>query len=216
MKCTWLRYSSLLILFYLILTVNTMAYWPTANQDESISLLNEKTAKLIGKIYLLSDPLNDPNELVSFVKEHPEYFKEDGLLVRCTRMLGTWMLDQKKSSLNRESIPEVKNKLAECRISEEYAIDLLERFQKSEVDLIDLGNELIWLSDILPGLARGDLKNYLCTQTTFRKDCRKLMSRQSCIHNSDPEVAEIITENVHCLQQIAADQVSLLAILSKL
>jgi hypothetical protein len=216
MKCIWLRYSSLLILLYLTHTVNTMAFLPSANQDESDSLLNDKTARLIGKIYLLSDPMNDPNVLVCFVKEHPKYFKEDGLLVRCTRMLGTWMLDQKKSSLNRESILEVKNKLAECRISEEYAVDLLEKFQKSDIDLIDLGNELIWLSEVLPCLVRGDLKTYLCTQTTFRKDCRKLMSGYKCLHNSDPEVAEIITENIHCLQQLAADQVSLLAIISKL
>ncbi len=216
MKRICLRYSSLLILLCLIFQVHLTAFSLPLNQDESECLFNKKTAWLIGKIYVLSDPMNDPNELVILVKEYPEYFQEDGLLVKSTHMLGTWLLEQKKSSINLESILEVKNKLADCRISEEYAIELLARLKESDIDFMDLGHELIRLSEVLPCLVRGDLKTYLCTQTNTRKECRKIISRYKCIHISDPEVAEIITEDTHCFQQLAGDQISLLAIISKL
>lgn len=165
---------------------------------------------------MLSDPMNDPNELVCFIKDHTEYFHENGRFVKSIRILGTWMLDQKKSTLDKESILEVKNNLVDCQISEEYAYQLLIRFRNSDVKFTDLGNELIWLSEVLPCLAHGDLKTYLCTGTEFRNNHRKIMSWCKCVHNSDPEVAEIITKDNHCFLQEAADRISLLAIISKL
>jgi hypothetical protein len=216
MKTILSRYLSLFILFYLLLSTRGSAFSPSTIQDESECIFNKKTARLIGEIYMLSDPMNDPNELVCFIKDHQDYFMEEGILVKSTLQLGTWMLDQKKSSLDMESILQVKNKLVDCQISEAYAFELLVRFRKSNVNFIDLGRELIWLSEVLPCLARGDLKTYLCTGTEFRNNFGNILSWYKNIHNSDPEVAEIITNRKPCSRPVTADQISLLAIISKL
>jgi hypothetical protein len=185
-------------------------------QDDDECLFTKKNARLVGEIYVLSNSMNDPMELLSYIREHKEDFTEDGIAVKLTWTLGIWMVQQDKSSLNRKRINQAKDKLAECQITEEYAYNLLKRLHKSEVSLSDLGNELILLSRILPCLARGDLISYLEMRPECKDNLKDCIIEYEGLHNSDPQVAQIITKKKNCYRRIMADQISLLALISEL
>jgi len=216
MKSLWTRYPTLLLLLFCMSSNDLQANNIIKVQDENECLFTKKNARLIGEIYVLSNPMNDPMELVAYIQEHKAYFIEDGIAVKITRALGEWMLVQEKTSLNMKNIHQVKDKLAECQISEEYAYKLLKTFRKSDVKLSDLGKELILISRILPCLARGDIKSYLCTRQECRDNLSKCISRYAVQHNSDPQVAEIIMKKKDCYRRVMADQISLLALISDL
>ncbi len=216
MKPFHLIFLYISLLAYNCLPVDSVADTLISQRDNKECLFNKETARMIGEIYVLSNPLNDPNELAQYIQDHLEYFLEDGIAVKSARALGNWMLELDKSSLNMETIHQMKKKLADCKIPPEYAGRLLTQLCKSNISFTDLGNELIWLSNVFPCVARGDLKTYLCTGPEFRNNLKKILSFYKELHNSDPEVAEIILKNKNCLRQIIADQISLLAIISGL
>jgi len=216
MKPVYPIYLTFFLLFYCYLQVDGLANTITSQRIDNECLFNKETARMIGEIYVLSNPLNDPNELVQYIQDHLEYFLDDGIAVKSARALGNWMLEQNKTSLDKETIHEVKNKLIDCQIKEEYACKLLTQFCKSDINFTELGNELIWLSKVLPCLARGDLKTYLCTGTEFRKNLRIIISWYGTSHISDPEIAEMIMKDRNCYRRVMADQISLLAIISDL
>jgi hypothetical protein len=163
-------------------------------QNDEECMFTKKNARLVGEIYVLSRSMNDPMELIAYVKEHKEYFTEEGIVIKLTRTLGQWMVQQKKTSLNRKRIRQIKEKLQECQISQEYAYKLITRLRRSDVNLSDLGNELILLSRILPCLADGDIKSYLNRRPECRDNFKNCILQYEVLHNSDPQVAQIITK----------------------
>ena len=87
---------------------------------------------------------------------------------------------------------------------------------KSDIQLDELGKELIWLANILPGLTRSDMKAYLMTGTPLRSNMKKIIPVYEALEPTDPEIAEIILIDKNLYYQEMADQISLLALISKI
>lgn len=177
-------------------------------------LFNHKTAFLLGKLYDLSSPVKDPNALASFIQHRWEYFMEDGILIKSTRALGYWMLYQDKESFDEHTIDRIRNKLINCDISPDSACKLLLQFKNGDVDFSVLGNELIWLADVLPEMARGNMLLYLHTGTKLRSNIRKIIPIYRSIAKSDPQIATGILEDIDNYDKVSGEQISLLALIS--
>ena len=188
-------------------------WYPEGEMEHSISS-KAINAKILGDVYILSNPMNDPNELIQYIQRNPKYFRNDGAITVAARNLGNWILSNDVRSLEGNCLEKIKNQLEKENFSQEYASDLLSEIKKSQFDCKSLGKDLIWLSEFLPDLSEGNLKEYLCAGTEIRQQLRMAIPLYQVIHNSDPEIAELILKDKNCYYQKMADQIQLLALLS--
>jgi hypothetical protein len=173
------------------------------------------TARILADVYLLSNPMNDPNELIQYIQDKPEYFRQNGAVTVAARNLGNWILSNNIRSFEEDCLEKIENQLQKENFSKEYASDLLSEIKKSKFDCNSIGKELIWLSKLLPELSKGNLKEYLNTGTEIRQQLRMVIPLYQVMHNSDPEIAELILKDKNCYHQKMADQIQLLALIAQ-
>jgi hypothetical protein len=188
--------------------------WVTNEDINSHSNSIGRTAEILAEVYMLSNPMNDPNELLGYIQSKPKYFREKGTVTIAARNLGNWILSNNVLSFEEDCLAKIDEKLKKENISGNYAISLLSDIKKSKFDCKSIGRELIWLSEILPKLSNGNLEEYLYTGTEIRLQLRKVVPLYEVMHNSDPEIAELILKDKNCYHQKMADQIQLLAIIS--
>lgn len=190
---------------------------PTWNNNREIGQhipSKEITARILADVYMLSNPMNDPNELIQYIQSNPKYFRKDGAITVAARNLGNWVLSNDVRSLEDNCLEKIKKQLEKENFSKEYASNLLSEIKKSQFDCKSIGKELVWLSELLPDLSEGNIKEYLCTGTEIRQQLRMVIPLYQVMHNSDPEIAELILKDKNCYYQKMADQIQLLALLS--
>lgn len=175
---------------------------------------NALIAQTLGEVFVLSNPMNDPNDLVRYVQAHPGYFEKDGCITRAASDLGNWILNNGIHDFKENCIQQLHNKLMKEGIPVSYANELLFEMKKSSFGCTIIAEELIWLSGILPQLSEGDLTGYLYTGTVLRQKLIKSISLYETMHNSDPEIAELILKDKNCYHQKIGDQVQLLVLIS--
>jgi len=173
-----------------------------------------KIADILGEVYVLSNPLNDPNELLAYVQSKPEHFGENGAISIAARDLGNWILANNVIGLEEDCLAKIERRLKSDNISREYASQLLSDIKKNKFNCKSIAAELIWLSENLPQLAEGNLKGFLNSGTDIRLQLKKVLPLYEAMHISDPEIAEIILKDKNCYYQKMADQIQLMALIS--
>ena len=179
------------------------------------SLSYWKIADILGDVYVLSNPFNDPNELMAYVQERPDYFGEKGAITLAAKDLGNWIMNNNVTGINEDCLVKIQRRLNRTNISQEYASQLLSGISKNNFNCKAIARELIWLSEILPVMAEGDLKSYLLSESEIRLQKNEGVSICDAMQISDPEIVEIILKDKNCSYQKMADQIQLIALLSK-
>jgi hypothetical protein len=174
-----------------------------------------KIADILGDVYVLSDPLNDPNELLAYVQEKPEYFGANGIITRAARDLGNWILENNVIGLEENCLVKIERRLNHNDIPREYASQLLFGIKKSDFNCKLIAKELIWLSETLPHMAEGDLLSYVYSRANAQLKPKEVLPMNEVMHISDPEIIEIIQNDRNCYHQKMADQIQLMALISK-
>jgi hypothetical protein len=174
-----------------------------------------RIADILGEVYVLSNPLNDPNELLTYIQSKPEYFEENGIITLAAKDLGNWILENNIMGLEENCLAKIERRLERDDISREYASKLLSEIKKRNFNCKLIAEELIWLSENLPHMAEGDLKSYLYSGADIRLQPKELSTIYEAMQISDPEIAEIIQNDKNCNHQKMADQIQLMALISK-
>ena len=171
-------------------------------------------ADILGEVYMLSNPLNDPNILMAYVQSKPEYFGQNGIITLAARDLGNWIMANNVLGLEEDCLAKIEKYLRPDDLSLEYASQLLTDIKKNKINCEAISAELIWLSENLPKLANGNLKDYLYSGTDLRTQLKNVLPFYEAMHSSDPEIAEIILKDRNCYQQKISDQIQLMALIS--
>ena len=188
--------------------------WYHSSDIEQYSISNEKTARILAEAYMLSDPMNDPTELITYIQSKPKYFKKNGAVTVAARNLGMWILSNNMESFEEDCLERIKKQLKNEDFSKKYASCLLSEIKQGKVDCKTIAKELLWLSDILPELSEGNLYRYVYTNAEIRQQLRSALPMYNLMHNSDPEIRELILRDNNCYYKKMADQVQLLALIS--
>ena len=179
------------------------------------SISYARIADILGDVYVLSNPLNDPNELMAYVQDRPEYFGTNGIITLAAKDLGNWILENNVTELVENCLEKIERKLQRDDISREYASQLLSGIRNKNFNCKLIARELIWLSENLPHMAEGDLKSYLYSETGIRLQKEEVMPLYEAMQISDPEILEIILKDKNCNHSKMADQIQIMALLSK-
>jgi hypothetical protein len=183
--------------------------------DRFPAISYSRIAHILGDVYVLSNPLNDPNELLAYVQNQPEYFGENGVITLAAKDLGNWILENNVMELEEDCLAKINRHLKHDDISRDYASQLLSGIKRSNFNCELIANDLIWLSENLPLIAEGDLKSYLYSGADIRLQLKEILPLFETMQISDPEIAEIILNDKNCYHQKMADQIQLMALISK-
>ena len=199
-----------LLCFQRVKNINTLAY-----DGSSPIFLNVRTAGILAEAYVLSNPLNDPNIFREYINNYPTYFQEDGLIIQSAKNLGMWMQQHNKDEFDAKCKKILRKRLRSSNLSPEYVRQLMTEIKKDDFNCQMIADELIWLSEIIPELAKGNCKRFLCERPVERYNFRVQKICENVFHNSDPEIAEIISNDNNCVQKKMADQLLLLALIAR-
>jgi hypothetical protein len=174
-----------------------------------------KIADILGDVYVLSDPLNDPNELLAYVRKKPDYFGKSGVITLAAKDLGNWILKNNVMGLEENCLAKIERHLMRNDIPREYASQLLSGIKKNNFNCKQIAKELIWLSENLPHMAEGDLRTYLYSGADTQLKPKETLPVYEAMQISDPEIIELIQNDKNCFHQKMADQIQLMALISK-
>jgi hypothetical protein len=128
---------------------------------------------LLAQKFQRTRPINDPHPaLVQDVSSYPDVFKESSSVIVCARALGALLIERGVVSFNPNAYSDVMKRFGGTRAAE-FAPQVAQSLNKDALYFIALGQELQWLSQVLPAAVRGDWGPYLSTGTLFRQTTRQ-------------------------------------------
>lgn len=155
-------------------------------------IIDSEIALLLGKVYTLASLLlEDYSELEQFVEEHPYLFSEQSNLIKASEKLGN-MLMNTAQGMNREiDYSDAYDNAILCGSPHDQAHKIELDVTKDATDLYMDGEELVWLSKVLPEAALGNWYSFNNTGTD-----RRLILRPIWIEmKNDPFFESILVSN---------------------
>ena len=156
---------------------------------------DEVTSRLVAQAYVLSIPImGRENELVPLMRSNPGYFTEGGRAIHCMQSLGTALVQGGVAKSNQFSGysaterfgPMMPNGLAHLP----GQVDDSMRSYGS--DMLIMGQELLWLSRVLPPAAQGNTTPYNTTGTDSRQMAAQVLPIYQMLCRMDPSICQMM------------------------
>jgi len=206
-----------LLLIFISVTILYVYAQQNSYPSEDLDLKSQydySIAQVLGEVFILSNPWNDPNELAEYIDKNASYFTPSSTMIITMREVGNWLLSNDKATIQEKCRKSLDDLIRKYELPEDYSKKIIEDFKASNINCQSLGNELLWLAENLPKLKDGELYGYLEAAGDHRSEIQKLLAVHMPQNISDPEVEEIILNDNHCRDKELADQICLIALLS--
>ena len=181
--------------------------------NKNNSSCNEETARLLGRVYYLSNPLSDHAEFVTFIQENASYFSRNGSAIKCATALGNRLIKLGLRSFNKEDYDHAYERTLEMGGSMEQARDVASSINQGAVDLFIMGKELVWLAKVLPSATEGDWNLFETSGTETRNQIRQVLPMYKIILEMDPSTAQMVNSVMKQFQPIAEKQVEMMVLM---
>ena len=163
---------------------------------------DEATSRIVARVYVLSIPLLSSNdEFFRIVETNPDAFAEDGLVVRCMRTVGRGLAQQGASAMQTyrtgSAVERFGGMMPEGLSHLPGQVD--SSLQSYGTDVYAMGEELVWLSQVLPAVSRGDRAPYNAGQTTSRQLARQAIPVYQMICQMDRSMCQVM---FNAIQQV--------------
>jgi hypothetical protein len=134
---------------------------------------NANDATFWAEAFILSNPvITSVNELQKFVEMHKDELRNDSPLINCASLVGRKLLDKGASMYSRDDQTRVYNNMISIGTPAHEATRIANEFNAGAYDAMMIGEELIWLAEVLPQAAEGNWTPYQTTGSERRKAAR--------------------------------------------
>ena len=197
-----------------------LACWPHDNgeghtskpgESEQSSACQERAARALGRVYWLANPLSDPADAVRYVLKDPVMFASDGPAIRCAEKLGNWLLQAGLSSISQGDRDLIYERALKMGSTARQADEVARSVSSGAVDAFVMGQELLWLAQVLPQGASGNWDPYLSTGTPTREQARQLLPVYRQLLVQDPAMVQIMDDMMAQFGPIVEEQIVTLA-----
>lgn len=122
------------------------------------AVADEYVARVVARAYFYDHPLA-VEEMEALVSQNKDLFEPNGPAIRCMRSLGTGLLQAAFNAYDQKAL----EKAYRSGAPPDIARDVANLVNDSAIKLAWLGQELIWLSEVLPYGAQGNWVPFLTT-----------------------------------------------------
>jgi hypothetical protein len=170
-------------------------FFSTHTAALSAMLCDDQSARLVARAYVLAIPLlSRENELIPLLDENKAYFLEGGGATRCMQALGAALMRGGSSGAvlgNGYSATErFGGSMPQGLEHLPGQVDASMRGYGS--DMLTMGQELLWLSQVLPPAVDGDYEPYNTTSTPNRQMIAQAVPLYQMLCQMDPEVCQVM------------------------
>jgi hypothetical protein len=139
---------------------------------------------MLAKAYVLSFPVNEKENfprLIAFLMENDPGLDENSKLIKCTKFLGNSLVQSGLQNYIRENQDEARERMYNIGSGAGVDPEITERAYQdmagsdTNLEMIDLGKELLWLADVLPPAVQGNNEPYFTTGTDSRQIIRQYL-----------------------------------------
>jgi hypothetical protein len=181
---------------------------------------NEADATLLAEAFYLAMPLweipgLDPPESFEDLIERtgPEHFSAAQGVVQCANALGQFLVIRGLSAYDPKAYDRA---MAVAPAGAEHlAPEVAQSLNSGSVDLVQMGQELIWLSQVLPQMAKGDFTDFNESGTMARQMFRQALPQLKLMFAMDRQAAgifrSVMSSYSGVFSQLAREQVLMMA-----
>ena len=155
----------------------------------------EISSRLVAKSYVLTIPLlGRDNEMIPLMQSNRGYFTQEGGAIRCMQRLGAALVQgglARSSEFSGSSATELfGGSMPEGLGHLPGQVDASMRSYGSE--MFTMGQELIWLANVLPAAAQGDYTPYNTTGTDTRRMMYQVLPMYQMLCQMDPSICQMM------------------------
>lgn len=178
------------------------------------SVYDDATARLVARAYVLSIPLLfKENDLIPLMAENKAYFVEDGKAIRCMRALGNALIQHAlavgQQTGGRSATEIFGGSMPEGLEDLPGQVDASMRSYSN--DTFTMGQELLWLSQVLPSAAEGDYELYNTTGTSARQMWAQVLPYMRMLCQMNPDLCQTMQNVMREMQPVMEEQIYNLA-----
>lgn len=137
-----------------------------------INSCDETTAGNIGKLYHISSALyvyNNWSELESLVNNNKMLLAADSKLIMCMKNAGEKMQITNMQNFDPNAGNQAYERSVSMGATPDMARDIKSNVEQGQIQLFVIGQELVWLSKVLPEAAKGNWGPFLNNPSFYRK-----------------------------------------------
>lgn len=172
------------------LQVNGTVGEATFNIRRRAARFSKAAARHLARIYVLTNPLAE-GDFRAYLSQNRPYFVENGQAVQLAKELGLALRTAGVSSYDPGAEERAHRIASQTGVSPEFAPEVARNLNRNSLDLWRMGNELLWLAEVLPPATRGDFGPYETTGTWQRQQIRQVLPILKTLLTSDPEMAQM-------------------------
>lgn len=177
---------------------------------------DEQTARLIGRLYYLTNPINEqtnPQALEAFVQSNSQLLSRGSSWVDCARRVGNQSISRAIQSFSSEDADHAYESSLEMGATMEQAQDVAGSMNQGSIDIMMMGEELLWLAEVIPDAAVGNWNSYNTTGTQLRQQIRQLWPLYQGVMAMDPSMRNILEQTMQQFQPWIEYQMAALVLL---
>ena len=176
---------------------------------------SEQAARMLGRLYYLANPYEvakDPMQITNYVRANASNLGENSEVIRCARELGELMINQGIQNFNANSDRERM-----YNIGQRAGVDPLvtkraaDEIYNGSADLFFIGQELAWLSRVIPYASAGNWDPFNNTGTDSRRQFYQLWPLVQSLTYGDEYTKQIMDQAMRQMQPIVEYQILILA-----
>lgn len=150
-----------------------------------------ESAQILGRLYYLANPMGNANDLTAFVNQYRAHLTSKGTVMKCAKTLGNRLIIQSLGAFSQADYNDAYGSVLEMGGTMDMAHDIAYDIQGGAVDLFMMGQELLWLAEVMPSAASGDWRLFNTTGTETRNMIREVMPIYEMMFAMDPSMAQI-------------------------
>ncbi len=171
------------------------------------------TSRMAAHAYVLSIPfMGRENELIPFMQSVPGYFETAGQATRCMQSLGGKLVQRGTAMSNQFSGHPAMDKFGGRMPAglEHLPGQVDQGLNSYGANAVSMGQELIWLSNVLPAAVQGNPIPYNTTGTSTRQQARQLWNyfQMTCQTNpSSCQVMQVVQASLREQSPVMEEQI---------
>ena len=177
------------------LLVGVLLFMGFEEQALSADACDEVSSRLVAKSYVLTMPLlGRDNEMVPLMQSNREYFAQGGGAIRCMQRLGTTLvqggLARSREFSGSSATERFGSSMPEGLAHLPGEVDASMGSYGS--DMFTMGQELLWLANVLPAAAQGNYTPYNTPDTTTRRMLYQVLPMYQMLCQMDPSICQMM------------------------
>lgn len=193
------------LLFFIIIFV----FLTSCNR--SSDAVDQTTATNLGRLYYAVNPLNEvqnPESIRQFINENKSLLQDDSPTINSAKKLGEKLIQSGLSAFSYDDYDRAYGSVLNMGGDMNQARGVADSLKQGSVDAFMMGQELLWIANVVPKAANGDWTDFDQTGTQSRKTMRQVWPIYQSLG-----MQPILNEYMPLFQPIIEEQVTFLALM---